>query len=63
MITKTVSSAFTYGLFLLVLGIVGKFLKWKQADLIMAVGLVFELFAILVFIWNKIQQNKNQKDA
>ena len=63
MITKTVSSAFTYGLFLLILGIVGKFLKWKQADIIMAVGLIFELFAILVFIWNKIQQNKNQKDA
>lgn len=63
MITKTVSSAFTYGLFLLVLGIVGKFLKWKQADIIMAVGLLFELFAILVYIWNKIQQNKNQRDA
>jgi len=63
MITKTVSSAFTYGLFLLVLGIIGKFLKWKQADIIMAVGLLFELFAILVFIWNKIQQNKDQRDA
>ncbi len=63
MITKTVSSAFTYGLFLLVLGIVGKFLKWKQADIIMAVGLLFELFAIIVFIWNKIQQNKKGKDA
>jgi len=53
---KTVNSAFTFGIFLLLLGIAGKFLKWGQADVILAMGILFELFATLVFIWNKIKE-------
>jgi len=52
---KTVNSAFTFGIFLLLLGFVGKFLKWQQADTLLAMGILFELFATLVFIWNKIK--------
>lgn len=55
---KTVNSAFTFGIFLLLLGIAGKFLKWGQADVILAMGILFELFATLVFIWNKIKETK-----
>ncbi len=55
---KTVQSTFTFGVFLLVIGIVGKLLQWHQADVIIALGIVFELFATLVFIWNKIQNNR-----
>lgn len=53
---KTVNSAFTFGVFLLLLGFAGKLLKWQQADIILAMGVLFELFATLVFIWNKIKE-------
>jgi uncharacterized membrane protein (UPF0136 family) len=55
---KTVKSAFTFGILLLVIGIIGRFFKWSQADVLMAMGILFELFATLVFIWNKIQGDK-----
>jgi len=57
---KTVKSAFTFGIFLLVIGIIGKFFKWSQADILMAMGILFELFATLVFIWTKIQENSKK---
>lgn len=57
---KTVNSAFTFGLFLLLLGIFGKFLKWSQADTLMALGILFELFATLVYIWNKIKETRKK---
>jgi divalent metal cation (Fe/Co/Zn/Cd) transporter len=56
--SKKVQSTFTFGLFLLIIGIVGKFLNWKQADIIMALGIMFELLATLLFIWNKIKNKK-----
>jgi len=55
---KMVNSAFTFGIFLLLLGIVGKFLKWQQADILLAMGILFELFATLIFIWNKIKETR-----
>ena len=57
---KTVKSTFTFGLFLITLGIIGKFFKWGQADTIIALGIVFELYATLVFIWNKIKETKKK---
>lgn len=57
---KTVNSAFTFGIFLLLLGVVGKFLKWQQADILLAMGILFELFATLVFIWNKIKETRKK---
>lgn len=55
---KTVKSTFTFGILLLVIGIIGKFFKWAQADILMAMGILFELFATLVFIWNKIKERR-----
>ena len=57
---KTVNSAFTFGIFLLLLGFAGKFLKWQQADILLAMGILFELFATLVFIWNKIKETRKK---
>ena len=58
--SKTVNSAFTFGIFLLLLGFLGKFLKWKQADIFLAMGILFELFATLIFIWNKIKETRRK---
>lgn len=57
---KTVKSAFTFGILLLTVGVIGKFFKWSQADVLMAMGILFELFATLVFIWIKIQENSKK---
>jgi len=47
-------SFFTFGIFLLLVGAVSKLFNWTQANLVMAIGLVFELLAILLFVWKKI---------
>ncbi len=57
---KTVNSAFTFGIFLLLVGFVGKLLKWQQADILLAMGILFELFATLIFIWNKIKETRKK---
>ena len=57
---KTAKSAFTFGIFLLLIGIVGQFFKWSQSNILMAMGILFELFATLVFIWNKIKENSKK---
>jgi uncharacterized membrane protein len=57
MITKRLISIVTFGFFLIVVGAVGSFFKWEQANLVMAIGLVFELYAILVYIWNKMKRS------
>ena len=56
MISKKVISFFTFGVFLLLAGAVSKFFDWEQANMVMAVGLLFELMAALLFIWNKIKK-------
>ncbi|MFD1292444.1 gliding motility protein GldL [Lutibacter holmesii] len=56
MISKKVISIFTFGVFLLIVGAISKFFNWEQANIIMATGLLFELLAILLFIWNKIKK-------
>lgn len=57
---KTIRSTFTFGLLLIIIGIIGKFFKWSQADTIIALGIVFELYATLVFIWNKIKESRKK---
>lgn len=52
--TNKVVSFFTFGLFLLLVGAISKLLNWSQASLVMAIGLVFELLAALLFAWKKI---------
>lgn len=49
-----ITSFFTFGIFLLLVGVVLKLFNWSQANLVMAVGLVFELLAALLFVWKKI---------
>ena len=53
--TKKVVSFFTFGFFLILVGAIGKVLKWDQASVILATGLLFETIAILLFAWNKIK--------
>ena len=50
-------SFFTFGIFLLLIGAISKFFDWSQANLLMAIGLVFELLAALLFVWKKINNN------
>jgi len=57
---KTAKSAFTFGIFLLLIGIIGKFFNWSQADILMAMGILFELFGTLIFIWDKIKSNRQK---
>lgn len=56
MSTKKVISLFTFGIFLILAGAISKFFNWSQSNLLMAIGLVFELLAALLFIWNKIKK-------
>lgn len=55
MITKKVISLFTFGIFLILVGAISKLFNWSQSNLIMAIGLVFEILAALLFIWKKIK--------
>ena len=52
-----VAQFFTFGLFLVVVGAIGKFFDWNQANVIMASGLLFELLAAMLYIWNKLKRN------
>ena len=54
MISKKVISFFTFGVFLIIAGAILKISKNPQASLILAIGLMFELLAALLFIWNKL---------
>jgi len=53
--TKIIS-LFTFGVFLLVAGAISKLFDWEQANIVIAIGLLFELLAALLFIWNKIKK-------
>lgn len=55
MISNSIISFFTFGLFLVVVGAITKLFNWSQANLLLALGLVFELFAALLFIWKKLK--------
>ncbi len=54
--SKRVVSLFTFGIFLILAGVISNFFNWSQSNLLMATGLVFELLAALLFIWNKIKK-------
>jgi len=51
-----VISIFTFGIFLLVAGAISKLFDWEQANMVIAIGLLFELLAALLFSWNKIKK-------
>ncbi len=52
---KTAQNSFTFGIFLVGLGLIGHYLGWQQAQIIIILGIVFESFAAMVFIWNKMK--------
>jgi FtsH-binding integral membrane protein len=56
MITKKVISFFTFGVFLIIVGAITNLFNWNQANLILAIGFVFELFALLLFIYQKLKK-------
>ena len=58
MISKKVISFFTFGVFLIIAGAILKIAKKPQASLILAIGLVFETIAILLYAWNKIKKRQ-----
>ena len=55
MISKKIISIFTFGIFLILVGAISKLFNWSQSNLIMAIGLLFEIFAALLFIWKKLK--------
>mgnify|MGYP001150588322 CR=1 FL=1 len=56
--SKRVISFFSFGFLLIVVGAIGKILKWEQATVILATGLVFETIAIIILAWGKINKNE-----
>ncbi|HKJ06336.1 MAG TPA: hypothetical protein VJ970_02595 [Flavobacteriaceae bacterium] len=56
MITKQVISFFTFGVLLLIVGAVLKVSENSQAQVVLAIGLLFELLAVLIFLWNKLKK-------
>lgn len=54
--SKKVISLFTFGVFLIFAGAILKIAKNPQASLILAIGLVFEILAVLLFIWKKLRK-------
>jgi len=55
--TSKVTSFLTFGIFLIIIGAISKLMKWSQADLLIAIGLLFELLAALMFLWKKLKNN------
>jgi len=55
MIHKKVISVFTFGIFLVFTGVIAKLFDWAQSNLIIAIGIVFELLAAILFIWDKLK--------
>lgn len=53
---KQMIPLFSFGIFLVVIGAIGKIMDWSQANIIMAIGLLFELLAAMIFIWQKIKK-------
>ncbi len=53
---KKVISAFTFGILLLAVGAVSQFFDWKQAPILMGVGVLFETLAVLIFAFDKIKK-------
>jgi inner membrane protein involved in colicin E2 resistance len=54
MMENKVVSFFTFGLFLLLAGAISKVFHWSQSNLLMGIGLVFELLAVVLFAWKKV---------
>jgi len=51
---NSIVSFLTFGLFLLLAGAISKMFDYSQSNLLMGIGLVFELLAALLFAWKKV---------
>ena len=49
-------SAFTFGIFLILVGLIGRFFDWKQANLIFIMGVIFEIAALGIYMFQKIKK-------
>jgi hypothetical protein len=46
-------TAFTFGIFLIIAGLVGRFINFKQANTIFLMGVAFELVALGTYLYRK----------
>lgn len=49
-------SFLTFGIFLVLVGFILKLTNNSQANLVMGIGLIFELLAAILFAWKKIKK-------
>ncbi len=54
--TRKIISFFTFGLFLILVGGIGKIFNWDQALIFIGIGLTLESLALILFAWNKIKK-------
>jgi hypothetical protein len=52
---NTIKSTFTFGILLVTVGIIGHYFNWSQANVLILLGIIFEMYAVLVFTWKKIK--------
>jgi len=52
---NTIKSSFSFGILLVTVGLIGHYFDWSQANIIILLGILFELFAVIVLAWNKIK--------
>lgn len=50
-----ITQFFTFGLFLVAVGVIGNILDWNQSNIVLALGLLFELLAAMLYIWKKLR--------
>ena len=50
------NSALTFGVFLIIVGLVGRFFSWGQANVIFIMGVLFELFAVAIYLYRKFKK-------
>ena len=50
------TSIFTFGIFLIIVGAILKIMKYPQAEVLIATGLLFELLALILFAYKKIKK-------
>lgn len=50
------NSAFTYGILLIIIGILGRYFDWKQANTVFIMGVLFEVAALSIYIYNKYKK-------
>jgi hypothetical protein len=49
-------TSFTFGIFLVIVGLAGRFFGWNQANVIFLMGVAFELLALGVFLYRKFKK-------